>query len=128
MLPDSDVVVLACPLTAQTRHMANDAFFAALKRGAILVNIGRGGLVDEAALRRGLDAGRPAHAVLDVFETEPLPTDSWLWDHPQVRVSAHCSNDCDGLIARGDALFLENLHRFLAGEALLHEAHPSEAG
>ena len=128
VLPDSDVIVLACPLTEATRRMADDAFFAALKPGAILINIGRGGLVDEAALRRGLDAGRPAHAVLDVFETEPLPADSWLWDHPQVRVSAHCSNAGDGLEARGDALFLDNLKRFLAGDPLLHEARPSEAG
>lgn len=128
LLPDSDVVVLACPLTPETRHMADDAFFQALKPGSILVNIGRGGLVDEDALRRGLDQDRPGHAVLDVFETEPLPADSWLWDHPKVRVSAHTSNAGSGLAARGDALFLENLRRLRAGEPLLNEADPSEAG
>lgn len=127
LLPDSDVVVLACPITAQTRHMADEAFFRAMKPGAILINIGRGGLVDEEALRRGLDRDQPAHAVLDVFETEPLPADSWFWDHPKVRVSAHCSNAGGGLLSRGDDLFLENLRRFRTGEPLLNEADPSEA-
>ena len=128
LLPDADVVVLACPLTPQTQRLAGEAFFAAMKRGAVLVNIGRGGLLDEAALKPALDRAQPAHAVLDVFQTEPLPVDSWLWDHPKVRVSAHTSNAGDGLVARGDALFLENLRRYLAGAPLLNEAHPSEVG
>ena len=71
---------------------------------------------------------QPAHAVLDVFQTEPLPADSWFWDHPKVRVSAHTSNSGDGNAARGDELFLENLRRYLAKEPLLNEAHPSEVG
>jgi phosphoglycerate dehydrogenase-like enzyme len=127
-LPDADVVVLACALNDETRGMCNTAFFAAMKPGAILINIGRGGLVDEEALRVGLDRDQPAHAVLDVFGAEPLPADSWFWDHPKVRVSAHTSNSGDGNAARGDELFLENLRRYLAKEPLLNEAHPSEVG
>ncbi|HEY8005005.1 MAG TPA: D-2-hydroxyacid dehydrogenase, partial [Phenylobacterium sp.] len=127
-LPDADVIVLACALNDDTRGMCDEGFFQALKPGAVLINIGRGGLVDEDALRAGLDRDQPAHAVLDVFATEPLPADSWFWDHPKVRVSAHTSNSGDGNLARGDALFLENLRRYLAREPLLNEADPSEVG
>jgi len=66
--------------------------------------------------------------VLDVFATEPLPADSWFWDHPKVRVSAHTSSLGDGNEARGDELFLENLRRYLAKEPLRNEADPSEVG
>ena len=128
VLPDTDVIVLACALNDETRGMCDEAFFQALKPGAILINIGRGGLVDEEALRGGLDRDQPAHAVLDVFQTEPLPADSWFWDHPKVRVSAHTSNSGDGNLARGDDLFLENLRRYLAKEPLLNEADPGEVG
>jgi phosphoglycerate dehydrogenase-like enzyme len=128
VLPDADVVVLACALNDETRNMCDDAFFQAMKPGAILINIGRGGLVDEDALKAGLDRDQPAHAVLDVFQTEPLPADSWFWDHPKVRVSAHTSNSGDGNLGRGDELFLENLRRYLAGEPLLNEADPGEVG
>lgn len=128
VLPQSDVVVLACALNDDTRNMADDAFFGAMKPGAILINIGRGGLVDEDALKRGLDAGKPGHAVLDVFKVEPLPADSWMWEHPNVRISAHTSNSGQGTAARGDQLFADNLQRFLAGEPLINEASPSEVG
>jgi phosphoglycerate dehydrogenase-like enzyme len=125
---EADVVALACALNEDTRHMCDDAFFKALKPGAILINIGRGGLIDEDALRAGLERDQPAHAVLDVFATEPLPPGSWFWDHPKVRVSAHTSNSGDGNLARGDELFLDNLARYLAREPLRNEADPSEVG
>lgn len=128
VLPEADVVVLAPALNDETRGMCDEAFFKALKPGSVLINIGRGGLVDEEALKAGLDRDQPAHAVLDVFQTEPLPADSWFWDHPKVRVSAHTSNSGDGNAARGDELFLENLRRYLAKEPLLNEARPSEVG
>lgn len=127
-LPKADVVILACPLNDETRNMADAAFFEAMKPGAILVNIGRGDLVDEDALKIGLDRDQPAAAVLDVFRVEPLPTDSWFWDHPKVRVTSHTSNSGDGVLARSDVQFLENLRRFLAGEPLIAEAQPYEAG
>ena len=128
LLPEADVVVLACALNEETRGIAGSAFFAAMKQGSLLVNIGRGGLVDEAALKAGLDRDQPRHAVLDVFETEPLPADAWFWDHPKVTVTAHTSSAGDGLLKRGDELFLENLRRYRAGEPLLNEAKPGEVG
>jgi phosphoglycerate dehydrogenase-like enzyme len=127
-LPLADVVVLACALNDETRNMCDDAFFRAMKPGAVLINIGRGGLVDEEALRAGLDRDQPGHAVLDVFQTEPLPADSWFWDHRKVRVTAHTSNSGDGNLGRGDELFLENLRRYLANAPLLNEADKSEVG
>ena len=112
----------------ETRDMANDAYFANLKPGAILINIGRGGLVDEDALKRGLDAGKPGCAVLDVFQVEPLPAESWMWEHPKVRNSDHTSNSGQGTSLRGDQLFVDNLKRFWSGEPLINEASPSEVG
>jgi phosphoglycerate dehydrogenase-like enzyme len=128
VLPQTDVVVLACALNDQTRYLANDAFFGALKKGAILINIGRGALVDAEALKRGLDRDQPGHAVLDVFEQEPLPVDNWMWSHPKIRISAHTSPFGSGTPRRGDELFLENLKRYLKGEALLNEATRAEVG
>ena len=128
LLPHADVVVLACALNEATRGLADAAFFGAMKPGALLINIARGALIDEDALKAGLDRDQPAMAVLDVFQTEPLVVDAWFWDHPKVRVSGHCSNAGNGVIARGDALFLENLRRYRAGEPLLGEASPSEVG
>ena len=127
-LPSSDVVVLACSLNDQTRDMANDAFFSAMKKDSILINISRGAVIVDDALRRGLDRGQPGRAVLDVFRTEPLPADNWMWTHPQVHVSAHTSPNGSGTPGRGDDLFLDNLKRYLAGDKLLNEAHRSEVG
>lgn len=126
LLPDADVVVLACPLTAETRGLANAPFFAAMKPDAILVNVGRGGLVDEPELLAALDRGVPGHAVLDVFEVEPLPSDSPFWGHPKVTLTPHASGMSEGNAARNDALFLENLRRYLAGERLRNEADPKD--
>jgi phosphoglycerate dehydrogenase-like enzyme len=128
VLPQTDVVVLACALNEETRHLANDGFFDALKKGAILINIGRGALVDPEALKRGLDRDQPRHAVLDVFEQEPLPADNWMWSHPKVRISAHTSPFGSGTMRRGDELFLENLKRYRAGEQVLNEATKAEVG
>ena len=128
LLPQTDVVVLAPALTDETRNMCDAAFFAAMKPGSILINIGRGGLVDEDALKVGLETDQPAHAVLDVFQTEPLPADHWIWDHPKVRVTAHTSNSGHGTAGRGDDLFVANLQKFLAGDPLLNEATPREVG
>jgi phosphoglycerate dehydrogenase-like enzyme len=128
ILPQTDVVVLAPALTDETRNMCDAAFFAAMKPGSILVNIGRGGLVDEDALKVGLETDQPAHAVLDVFQTEPLPADHWIWEHSKVRVTAHTSNSGQGTPGRGDDLFVANLKKFLAGEPLLNEATPREVG
>jgi phosphoglycerate dehydrogenase-like enzyme len=120
-LSDSDVVLLCCALNDSTRGLVDARFLGRMKPGSILVNVGRGGLVDEPALIAALDDDRLAHVVLDVFATEPLPNDSALWTHPKVLVSSHTSGFGDGLQERGDALFLDNLARYLAGEPLRNE-------
>lgn len=128
VLPETDVIVLAAALNDQTRKLANDAFFEKLKKGAILINIARGALIDSDAFKRGLDRDQPAHAVLDVFEQEPLPADNWMWKHPKVRVTAHTSPNGSGTLRRGDELFLENFRRYLKGEPVLNEATKAEVG
>ncbi len=125
-LANADVVVLSIPLSTHTRHIADAAFFDAMKPGSVLVNVGRGGLVDEAALLTALDRGVPAHAVLDVFETEPLPADSPFWDHPRVSLTGHCSGVTGGENRRNQALFLDNLERFAKGAPLLNVADPDD--
>jgi phosphoglycerate dehydrogenase-like enzyme len=126
LLPGADVVVLSLPLNANTANMVDAAFLAAMKPGSVLVNVGRGGLVDEAALLAALDAGKPEHAILDVFQTEPLPTESRFWSHPRVTATPHASPMGSGLQARSDALFVDNLTRYLAGEPLLNEVSAKE--
>lgn len=122
LLPTTDVLVLCTPLTAETRHIANAAAFARMKPGSVLVNVGRGPLVDERALLAALDRDAPAHAVLDVFEIEPLPSDSPFWTHPKVTLTPHSSGMSIGNAPRNDALFVQNLRRFVAGDPLEHEA------
>ena len=124
LLARADVVVLALPATSDTTGMVDDAFLAAMRPDAVLVNVARGAIVDEAALLRALDAGRPDFAVLDVVGTEPLPADSPLWAHEKVVVTPHSSSGGHGRFARGADLFAENLRRYSAGEPLLHEVRP----
>jgi phosphoglycerate dehydrogenase-like enzyme len=128
LLPEADVVVLSAPLNDATRNMADAGFFAAMKPASVLVNVGRGGLVDEAALLSALDLGIPEFVILDVFQTEPLPEDSPFWTHPKVALNPHASAFGSGQSPRNDALFLENLRRRLAGEPLLYEADPRDLG
>ncbi|MEZ4863873.1 MAG: D-2-hydroxyacid dehydrogenase [Caldilineaceae bacterium] len=121
-LPQVDGVIIACPLTQETTGLVNEAFFQHLKPGATLVNIARGKIVDEAALMDALQRGIVAQAILDVFDPEPLPADSPLWDLENVLITPHSSNAGSNTPLRGDLLFLENLRRFLAHEPLLNEA------
>jgi phosphoglycerate dehydrogenase-like enzyme len=121
LLPDADVVVLASALNDETRDMANAAFFGWMKKDSILVNIGRGGLVDEDALVAALAKDTPRVAVLDVFREEPLPASSPLWDNGKIRISAHTSPVSSGTVARGDQLFVDNLALYAKGQRLLTE-------
>jgi len=126
LLPDTDVLVLAAPLTAETRHIMGADTLGRMKPGSILVNVGRGPLVDEPALLAALDRGAPGHAVLDVFETEPLPADSPFWTHPNVTLTPHSSGMSAGNAPRNDAIFVENLALYLAGEPLKNEASAAD--
>lgn len=124
LLPNADVIVFACALNDTTRGMADAAFFANVKPGALLVNIARGGLIEDAALISALDSGRLSSAVLDVFSEEPLPETDPLWSHPKVVFTAHTSFSGNGVRGRWDELFFENLPRFVRGEALANEVAP----
>jgi len=115
---DADYVVLAAPLTPQTRGMVDRDVLAAMPERAMLVNVGRGELVVEEELVAALQQGRIAGAALDVFEKEPLPSDSPLWTMPQVLVSPHMSADTVGWRDDLAALFVENLSRWCKGEPL----------
>lgn len=120
-MADADIVVLACSLNETTRGMADKSFFEAIKPGALLINIARGRLIDDAALIDALDQGILSKAVLDVFHTEPLPTDDPLWSHPKVELTAHTSFNGSGVRQRWDDLFFDTLPRYLRGEALPNE-------
>ncbi len=117
-LPEADAVVISCPLTPETHHLLNAARLARLRPTAIVVNVGRGACVDEAALIEALRADRLAGCALDVVEEEPLAADSPLWDLPQVLISPHSASTAPDENARIAAIFDDNLGRFQRGEPL----------
>lgn len=116
MLAGANGLVLCAPQTAETVGMIGPAELAAVKPGAVLVNIARGAMVDEAALISALRSGQIGFAALDVFHTEPLPTTSPLWDLPNVLVAPHSASTVDGENAALTERFIENLGHFLRGE------------
>lgn len=124
VLAEADHLVLAAPATDQTRRLLDADAFARMKPGVHVVNVARGALVDQDALRVALDDGRVAMATLDTMEPEPLPAGHWLYGHPKVRVSAHVSWSSPAGLRRTVELFIENLRRYVAGEPLLHVVDP----
>ncbi|GAB4449395.1 MAG: D-2-hydroxyacid dehydrogenase [Anaerolineae bacterium] len=121
MLPHCDYVVLLAPLTPQSRHLLNRETLAAMKPTAYLFNMGRGPLVDEAALADALRQRLIAGAGLDVFETEPLPAGSPLWALDNAIISPHVSGFTPHYDERASELFAANLRRFLNGETLINQ-------
>jgi phosphoglycerate dehydrogenase-like enzyme len=119
----ADVIVVAAPATAETHHLVDGRFLGAAKPGALLVNVARGALVDEAALLAALDRGQLGGAVLDVTAREPLPPDDPLWSHPRVLISPHTSAHGDGTLTRAAEVFIANLERYVAGAPLEDEVH-----
>lgn len=117
-LPEADYVVVAAPLTDDTRGMFDAAAFAAMRPTARFVNIGRGEIVVQADLVEALRSGGIAAAALDVFEEEPLPADSPLWDMPNVIVSPHMSADFVGWLDVLAEVFVDNFRRWHAGTPL----------
>jgi phosphoglycerate dehydrogenase-like enzyme len=118
LLAASDVVVLAVPHTPETKRLIGRAELDRIKRGALLVNIARGKLVDDEALTAALREGRVGGAALDVFGTEPLPPDSPYWDLPNVIVTPHTAGAMQDFWTQLVALFSDNLRRFERGESL----------
>ncbi len=114
-LPLADVVVLTCPLADETRGLVGAEFLSALRDDVVLVNVARGPVIDTDALLAWLDGDRAATAVLDVFDIEPLPGDSPLWQHPKVVMTTHIGGAGSGMAARNDDLFVAQLDTFLAG-------------
>ena len=121
-LPDllrrSDVVMLACPLTPETRHLIDAEALAQMKPTAYLISVTRGGVVDEAALIDALRAGRIAGAGLDVFEVEPLPADSPLWEMENVILTPHSAGRSQNRPRPTVELFCDNLRRYREGRPL----------
>jgi phosphoglycerate dehydrogenase-like enzyme len=121
MLGECDAVIAAVPETDETRGLFDAAAFAAMKRGAFFCNVGRGSLVDEAALVEALERGHLSAAALDVTSVEPLPPDHPLWDTPHLLISPHAASSPAALFVNLHDLFRENLRRYLAGEPLQNE-------
>lgn len=124
LLPEADVIVVCVPLTDATRGLLDRTAFEAVKRGAVLVDVSRGGIVQEAALIEAL-SGRLAGAALDVFETEPVPPDSPLWDLPNLIMTPHSSSLYDGWEERAIELFADNLDRWRQGVPLQNVVEPA---
>lgn len=118
MLAQCDYVVMSAPLTNETHHMISDAQFAAMKRSAVVINVGRGPVVDQAALVRALEAGTIRGAGLDVFEKEPLPADDPLWKMDNVVISPHSADHTRDWLDRAMSFFLLQYERFTKGEPL----------
>jgi phosphoglycerate dehydrogenase-like enzyme len=119
LLSDSDFVAITLPLTPETEKLIGEAELRAMKPTAYLINIGRGRIIDEEALIRALSEGWIAGAGLDVFATEPLPTESKLWELPNVILSHHVSGGMEDYNVEATELFCENLKRYLEGKRLL---------
>jgi len=117
-LKTCDALVLSCPLTAETRLMIDKPEIEAFKPGMVLVNVARGGVVNEAEMIVALGDGRISGAALDVFETEPLPPENPLWDMPNVIISPHSASTVAAENGRIVDIFLDNLQRFADGRPL----------
>lgn len=117
-LGSAQILVLLLPLTAQTQHLMNTSRLAQLPRGAVILNPGRGGLIDDDALLAALDQGKIAHATLDTFQIEPLPQDHPFWAHPQVTITPHIASETRPETAA--EVIAENIRRAENGAPLLH--------
>jgi phosphoglycerate dehydrogenase-like enzyme len=125
LLAECDFVVLAAPLTDDTRGIISDAAIAQMKPGAWVINVARGELIDERALSRALREGRLGGAVLDTFLEEPLPAMSPLYDVPNLIITPHTSWSSTRVLERSVGLFCENLRRYAGGQRLVNLVDPS---
>jgi phosphoglycerate dehydrogenase-like enzyme len=118
MLGRCDYVVACAPLTQETRHMISDAAFAAMKPSAVIINVGRGPVVDQAALIRALDQKKIRGAGLDVFEHEPIPADDPIWKFEDVFISPHTADHTRDWLEQAMRFFLRQYEKFRRGEPL----------
>jgi phosphoglycerate dehydrogenase-like enzyme len=125
LLAESDFIVLAAPLTAETEGMIDEAALACVKPGSWLINVARGKLIDERALLRALHEGPLGGAVLDTFREQPLQPDSPFYDLPNVIVTPHTSWSSGRVLDRSVELFCDNLRRYAAGEPLVNVVDPA---
>jgi len=121
VLPEADFLVLTVPLTSQTRGLIGQKELDLLKPGAGIVNVARAGVLDYRVLARKLECGAVSGAFLDVFDPEPLPAESFLWDVPNLVITPHVSSDdAQAYVPKTLDLFFQNLRRFVAGEPLMN--------
>jgi len=120
LMAASDYLLLATPLTAETRGMIGEAELADMKPSAVIMNVGRGPVIDEPAMIRALQSGKLRGAALDVFDIEPLPPDHPFWKMPNVLLSPHTADRVEGFLSPALDAFLDNLSRFRGGTALLN--------
>lgn len=126
MASECDYLVLTTPLTDETRHMVNEKVLNAMKPSSVLINVGRGELVDEKALITALSSGKIRGAALDVFEEEPLPKTSPLWNLDNVIISPHISGNSVRYAEHAARLFAENLRRYIDKRPLLNALNRDE--
>lgn len=124
LMARADFLAISTPLTRATRGLIGEAELRALKPGAILADVSRGGVIDQAALLEALQSGHLGGAVLDVFETEPLPQDNPLWTLDRVLLSPHCASVYDGWEDASFDMFLANLDRWCKGAPLVNVVDP----
>jgi D-2-hydroxyacid dehydrogenase (NADP+) len=120
-LPGADYVLICAPETSETKHLIGAPEIAGMKRGARLINVGRGSLLDEAALVQALESGALGGAALDVAQTEPLPAESPLWKVPNLFITPHTSGVSDRLWDRQTTILISLLERWFAGQELFNQ-------
>ena len=125
LMSESDYIVCSAPSTVETRGMINAEAFDAVKPGAVFINLGRGPVVDDAALIQALKSQKLKGAALDVFSEEPLPPNSEYWDLPNILISPHNMDQTSTFMHEATEFFVrENLPRFMVGEDLLNPVDP----
>ncbi|MBX7150013.1 D-2-hydroxyacid dehydrogenase [bacterium] len=112
MLSHVNILIMALPKTKHTYHIVSGDELCALPKNSHIINIGRGGTLNETALKTALDYGNIAAAALDVFETEPLPTDHWIWSDPRILLTPHVGRSIEPAPHKWEPLFVENVRRF----------------
>lgn len=119
-LPETDALIICLPKTPETNHFVNGPILDQLPGHAFVINIGRGGTLNDLALLERVRAGSLAGAALDVFEKEPLPASHPMWDEPGIIITPHVGRSLEGPGYKWQSLFEENLTRYMRGETLLN--------